>query len=59
MKYLKKIMKNFLARMYNFEFKNALIFIVAVLIIYLVSGCLLESVHESQARTYPLVIENK
>jgi hypothetical protein len=58
-KYMKKIINSFLKRVSEFEFKNALIFIGIVLLVYLVAGCLLGSIHESQARPNSIVLENK
>ena len=59
MKFIKKIIKNFLKRTSEFEFKNALFFIGIVLLIYLVAGCLLGTINESHARPNSIVLENK
>jgi len=56
---MKKITGNFLKRISDFKYKNALFFVGIVLSIYLVTGCLLGTIHESQARTPPVVLENK
>jgi hypothetical protein len=56
---MKKIINNFLKRVSEFEFKNALFFIGIVLLVYLVAGCLLGSIHESQARPHSIIHENR
>ncbi|MCL1876215.1 MAG: hypothetical protein FWF87_08175 [Synergistaceae bacterium] len=59
MKFVKKIVKSFLKRTSEFEFKNALFFIGIVLLIYLVTGSLLGTIHESHARSHFVVLENR
>jgi hypothetical protein len=56
---MKKIIRNFLKRISEFEFRNALFIIGIVLSIYLVTGCLLGTIQESQARPSPIVLEYK
>jgi hypothetical protein len=56
---MKIIVRNFLKRISEFEFKNALFFIGIVLSIYLVTGCMLGTIQESQARLTSVVLENK
>ena len=59
MRFMKKNMKDFLKRISDFEFKNALFFVGIVLSIYLVAGCLLGTIQESQARSNSVILENK
>jgi len=56
---MKKIMRFFLRRISEFEFKNALFFVGIVLSIYLIAGCILGSIQESQARTPSVNLEYK
>ena len=56
---MKKVAKSFLKRISDFEYKNALFFVGIVLSLYLVTGCLLGTIQESQARTPSVVLLNK
>lgn len=59
MKFTKKLIRNFMKRTSEFEFKNVLFFVGIVLSIYLVAGCLLGTIHDSHARPYSVVLEHK
>ena len=54
---MKKTIRNFLNRISDFEFKNALFFIGIVLLIYLVAGLMLGTIQESQARSASVMAE--
>ena len=56
---MKKITRKFLKSISDFEYKNALFFVGIVLSLYLVTGCLLGTIQESQARTHSVVLVNK
>ena len=56
---MKSILKKSLKRISDFEFKNALFFVGVVLSIYLVTGCLLGTIQDNQARATSVVLEHK
>jgi hypothetical protein len=56
---MKKIMGCFLRSISDFEYKRVLFFFGIVLSLYLITGCLLGTIQESQARTPSVIIKNK
>jgi CHASE3 domain sensor protein len=56
---MKRVLRNILKSISEFKFKNALFFIGIVLSIYLIAGCMLGLIQESQARTNSVILEHK
>ncbi|MCL2767569.1 MAG: hypothetical protein FWE49_02450 [Synergistaceae bacterium] len=53
---MKKTLKNFMKRISDFEFKSALFFVGIILLVYLVTGLMLGTIQEGQARSSFAVI---
>ena len=54
---MRKKIKSCMKRMSSFKFKSALFLIGIVLLIYLITGLMLSTIHASQVRSNSVVIE--
>jgi len=56
---MKKTIKNYMKRISDFKYKSMLFIVGIILLIYLVTGLMLDTIHESQARTTSVIVVPK